>query len=119
MNEARSMPNTIKEMEATYGTDTGPSKIFKALPYFRLAIIDLHTLNHYLSGEENEIRQKFLLRSIALTIFELSDNVHHVLGKEFRESVQSLPNHAEILAQLDILGKEFKKFEKNYLSDIK
>jgi len=119
MEEARSISNLIKSMEEQHGPNLEPSNMFRVFSYLRLSIVDLHTLNYYLAEEKNENRQKFLLRSIALAIFELSEDVHHILGKNFRHSLRHFPNQAEIISELDKVGKEFNKFEKEYLSDIK
>lgn len=93
-------------------------KLLNCSLYMCLVNRDIYYMAEYYYFERNENRKNLFGRILSLTIFEVLDNINHLLGKELMEELKQ--NQMEsYLQSIKLLSKLYSDWKSRFEQDLK
>jgi hypothetical protein len=107
------------QLAARYATECRKKSLhdneafFNILLYLLLAYRDFWVLTMGYDRTHDPCHRGFYLRQFALLIYEITNDLPELLGRDFRERMKRLPDGVNPLSELDPLTKEVNRLRKN------
>ena len=80
--------------------------------YILLLDMDWSILNWDMMHATNEWRRKFVARQMAVFLYEASEDITQLLGRDYREALKSLGIGENLLQELGQVSKQLSRFKK-------